>query len=194
MVCRSPKSEFVVTGLVWIVVVVSLAVPASGQSRQAQPAGEPAGPSEQPVIQPAPEAAYDSEFCEVLDRWNADKKISDAKTRDRFAGEYGRADDIDRRQTWSVETACGEFLVAVPLWADVSPPVLARRGDNIFEDSMQATWKFQIGGDGTVTGVVMTSADGVVSTMTRLGASRHWGDPHENLNGKHIKDWEGKKK
>jgi hypothetical protein len=22
----------------------------------------------------------------------------------------------------------------------------------------------------------------------------HWGDPHENLNGKHIKDWEGKQR
>ena len=58
---------------------------------------------------------------------------------------------------------------------------------------MRATWEFQAGGDGTVTGVVMISADGVVSTMTRLGASRHWGDPHENLNGKHLKDWQGKK-
>ena len=25
-------------------------------------------------------------------------------------------------------------------------------------------------------------------------AIQHWGDPHENLNGKHIKDWDGKKR
>lgn len=193
MVHDVPKSVVVVRSLVWMIAVVLLAVPASAQTRGVTPANEPTA-FEQPASQPAPEAAHSSEFCEVLERWNADKKISDATMRDRFAGEYGRADDVERRQTWSVETACGEWVVAVPLWADVSPPVLARRGDRIFEDSMQATWEFQVGGDGAVTGVVMTSADGVVSTMTRLGASRHWGDPHENLNGKHSKDWAGKKK
>ncbi len=191
---RASKFMIVVGCLMLTFVIGGVAAPASGQSRQVAPAGEPIASSEQPASQAAPEAAYNPEFCEVLERWNADKKISDAKTRDRFSGEYGRADDVDRRQTWSVETACGEFLVAVPLWADVSPPVLSRKSDNLFEDSMQATWEFQVGGDGAVTGVKMISADGTVSTMTRLGASRHWGDPHENLNGKLLKDWKGSQK
>ncbi len=194
MVRRASKFMVVVGWLMLTFVIGGVAAPASGQSRQVVPANEPTAPSEQPVSQPAPEAAYDPEFCEVLERWNADKKISDAKTRDRVAGEYGRADDVDRLKTWSVETACGDFLVAVPLWADVSPPVLSRKSDSLFEDSMQATWEFQVGGDGAVTGVVMTSADGTISTMTRVGAPRHWGDPHEKLNGKDKKDWKGSKK
>lgn len=193
MVHRASKSMIGVGCLMLTFVIGGVAVPASGQSRHVAAADEPTAASEQPASEPAPEVAYNPEFCEVLERWNADKKISDAKTRDRFSGEFGRADDVDRRQTWSVETACGEFLVAVPLWADVSPPVLSRKGDNLFEDTMQATWEFQVGGDGAVTGVVMNSADGTISTMTRMGASRHWGDPHENLNGKHLKDWQGKK-
>jgi hypothetical protein len=177
-----------------MLMVVSCSVPAFGQSRGAATAGAPAGPSASSASQPVPETEFGPEYCEVLERWNADKKIPDAPTRNRVAGEYGRVDDAERRQTWNIETACGEFLVAVPLWADVSPPVLARRGDNLYEDSLQATWEFRVGGGGAVTGVVMTSSDGVVTTMTRLGAPRHWGDPHENLNGKHIKDWEGKQK
>ena len=37
---------------------------------------------------------------------------------------------------------------------------------------------------------------GIMRTITivdplRMNTVQHWGDPHENLNGKHIKDWGG---
>jgi len=119
-----------------------------------------------------PAVAHESEYCEVLHRYNAEKKISDAGIRSRFEGEYGQAGDADRRKTWNVETACREFLVAVPLWADVSPPVLIQKSATIFEDATGAIWDFQTGGDGTVTAVIMVSTDGTSSEMKRLGDPR----------------------
>ena len=124
----------------------------------------------QPLM--AEEPAHESEFCEVLHRFNSDKKIPDAALRARFEGEYGAAGDADRRRTWNVETACGEFLVAVPLWADVSPPVLFQKGENRLEDSMGGSWAFEIGGDGKAEGVTQTSQDGATSEMKRLGDPR----------------------
>jgi hypothetical protein len=62
--------------------------------------------------------------------------------------------------------------VAVPLWADVSPPVLAHQGGDVFKDSMKATWEFQLGGDGAVDGVTMINADGTTTEMARLGNPR----------------------
>ena len=118
------------------------------------------------------EPAHESEFCEVLHRFNSDKKIPDAAVRARFEGEYGAAGDADRRRTWNVETACGEFLVAVPLWADVSPPLLNQQDENRFEDSMGGSWDFEIGGDGKAKGVTQTSQDGTTSEMKRLGDPR----------------------
>lgn len=117
-------------------------------------------------------AAVASEFCEVLNRWNSEKKISDAAIRQRVEGEYGRADDGDRLKTWNIETMCEDFLVAVPLWADVSPPVMVDKGGDVFEDYNGATWAFQVGADGIATSVTMTAADGTVTEMNRLGDPR----------------------
>jgi hypothetical protein len=105
----------------------------------------------------------------VLNRFNADKKISDETIRQRVEGEYGRAEDTDRLKTWNIETVCEDYLVAVPLWADVGPPVLMDTGGDVFEDFNGATWDFQVGDDGVASSVIMTSADGTVTTMDRLG-------------------------
>jgi hypothetical protein len=160
-----------------------------GQGNATQPSSRAvaAAPATRPPEPPPAEAAYESEYCEVLYRFNSEKKIADPAVRNRFEGQYNQADDPQRLRTWSVETACGEFLVAVPMWADVSPPVLEHRGGNTFEDSRGTTWEFQVEADGAVTGVTMSASDGGVSEL------KHWGDPHENLNGKHLKDWKGNK-
>ena len=124
------------------------------------------------IAVPLSSAARSPEFCEVLNKWNADKKISDPEVRARFEGEYGQADDAGRLRTWNIETACDDFLVAVPLWADVSPPVLAHQGGDVFKDSMKATWEFQLDGDGSVVGVTMVGADGTTTELARLGDPR----------------------
>ena len=113
-----------------------------------------------------------SEFCEVLNRFNAEKKISDPEIRNRVEGEYGRTDDPDRLRTWNIETVCEEFLVAVPLWADVSPPVMTHKGGDLFEDYSGATWEFTAGGDGAIVGVKMIAPDGAATDMKRLGDPR----------------------
>ena len=120
------------------------------------------------------EPAHESEFCEVLHRFNSDKKIPDAGTRARFEGEYGTAADAARGKTWNIETACGEFLVAVPLWADVSPPVLDQKGGTRFEDAMGGSWSFEIGSDGKAKGVTLTAKDGTTSDMKRIGDPRSY--------------------
>ena len=118
------------------------------------------------------EPAQESEFCEVLHRFNAEKKIPEAGTRDRVSGEYGEATDTDRLRTWNVETICGEFLVAVPLWADVSPPILTPTGEGQFEDSMGGTWDFQLGDDNRAESVTFKDQSGKETKMIRLGSPR----------------------
>jgi hypothetical protein len=135
--------------------------PASSTSRASQPAA-------------ASEPAHESEFCEVLHRFNSDKKIPDAGVRARYEGEYGSVADAARNKTWNVETACREFLVAVPLWADVSPPVLAQKGGTRFEDAMGGSWLFEIDSDGKAKGVTLTAKDGTTSEMKRLGSPRSY--------------------
>ncbi len=130
-----------------------------------------------PLLQPLAATAapaQESEFCEVLHRFNSDKKIAEAEVRDRFEGEYGAASDAERLRTWNVETACGEFLLAVPLWADVSPPILIQKGENRFEDSMGGSWDFEIGDDGKAKEVTQTSQDGTTAEMERLGDPRSY--------------------
>jgi hypothetical protein len=117
-------------------------------------------------------AQMNPEFCEVLNRFNAEKKITDPEVRARYEGEYGQADDTQHLRTWNIETACDEFLVAVPLWADVSPPVLEYQGGELFKDAMDSTWEFHVDDNGTVTGVTMTSATGKATDMVRLGDPR----------------------
>ena len=120
------------------------------------------------------EPAHESEFCEVLHRFNSDKKVPDAGVRARYEGEYGSVADAARNKTWNVETACGEFLLAVPLWADVSPPILMQKGENRFEDSLGGTWSFHVGDDGKVKEVTQTSQDGTTTKMKRLGSPRSY--------------------
>ncbi len=147
--------------------------------------GAPVAETTRPVSPNSSEPVYESEFCEVLHRYNAEKRITDARIRARVAGQYGKADDGKHLRTWNIDTNCGEFLLAAPMWADVSPPVLSHKGGDVFEDSRGAIWEFQFDADDAVTGVTVVAADGSVSEL------KHWGDPHENLNGKHIKDWQG---
>ena len=52
--------------------------------------------------------------------------------RARYEGHYGQPDDTLR--TWNVETMCHDALFAVPLWADVSPPLLEPTGEHAFSD------------------------------------------------------------
>jgi len=114
----------------------------------------------------AAEPRYESEFCEVLNRFSAAKKIMDSQIRARVEGNYGEPGDTMR--TWNVETACGDFLIAVPLWADVSPPVMTPTSGNSFEDAMGGRWDFQMDGE-TAVSVTYTPSDGTISEMNRLG-------------------------
>jgi len=115
--------------------------------------------------------AQASELCEVLNRFNADKK-TDSKIRERFEGEYGAADDADRLRTWNVQTICEDFLVAVPLWADVSPMLLVQEGDTLFKNETGLVLDFLLGDDGSATGAKLTMPDGTVSEVERLGNPR----------------------
>lgn len=110
-------------------------------------------------------------FCEGVERGdNTAKKIPEASERVRFEGNYGQPDDAMR--TWNVETMCRDYLFAVPLWADVSPPVLERTGPATFKDYAGNTWTFELGSDGKATGVTQTAPDGSVTKMNRLGDPR----------------------
>ena len=115
--------------------------------------------------------AQASEFCEVLNRFNADKK-TDSKIRERFAGEYGAVDDTDRLRTWNVQTICEDFFVAAPLWADVSPLLLVQDGETLFKNDNGFAVEFEIGDGDSVTGATMTMPDGTVSKLERLGDPR----------------------
>ena len=121
----------------------------------------------EPTSTAAAEPKHESEFCEVLHRFSADKRIPDASIRQRVEGHYGAAGDSLR--TWNVETVCGDFLVAVPLWADVSPPVMTMVGSDSFEDSMGGRWVFKVSETGSVEGVTYTPADSASTAMNRLG-------------------------
>ena len=124
----------------------------------------------------------------MLHRFNAEKRISDPEIRLRVEGQFGAADDVEHLRTWAVESGCGDFLLAAPMWADVSPTILTHKGGDLFEDSQGSTWEFHYDSDGEVAAVTMSPKDGAATVL------RHWGDPHENLNGKHLKDWKGKTK
>jgi len=149
------------------------------QLQQLQETGEMPQASSQPKQQASRQTSpsdsqptHESEFCEVLHRFNAEKKITDPQVRARVEGEYGEPGDTLR--TWNVESTCGEFLIAVPLWADVSPPVLDLKGGSTFEDANGWIWKFEMGGDGKAKSVVQTSSDGETTEMKRLGDPRSY--------------------
>jgi tetratricopeptide (TPR) repeat protein len=113
------------------------------------------------------EAKYESEQCEVLHRFNAHKRVLDAALRASVTGNYQEPDHAN--WTWNIESYCGDFLVAVPLWADVGPPVLEAKGGNSFADSNGATWQFEMDKNGKTTGVLRTDADGTATKLKRLG-------------------------
>lgn len=121
--------------------------------------------SSAPELQPA----HESEFCEVLHRFNSEKRIEEDLVRARVEGEYGAPGAPEK--TWNVETACNGFLVAVPLWADVSPPVMEVTGERSFSDSLGGTWVFQMS-NGQATSVVYTDSSGAAREMKRLGNPR----------------------
>lgn len=118
------------------------------------------------------EAKYESEFCEVLHRFNSQKRIHDAQVRNRVSGNYQEPDRAN--WTWNIETTCGDFLVAVPLWADVSPPVMEHQGGNTFQDANGSTWVFEMGGDGKPTSVTRNDANGTSTKMKRLGEPQQY--------------------
>ena len=132
-----------------------------------QASSPPKQPAPRRSSQSATEPTHESEFCEVLHRFNSHKRISDPQIRARVEGHYQEPDHAN--WAWNVESTCGDFLIAVPLWADVSPPVLELEGDNRFEDANGATWEFEMGGDGKPTSVVRTDAEGTTTKMMRLG-------------------------
>jgi tetratricopeptide (TPR) repeat protein len=142
----------------------------SGEMPQAATA--PRQQSRQTVPETTAEAKYESEQCEVLHRFNAHKRVLDATLRASVAGNYQEPDHAN--WTWNIESYCGDFLVAVPLWADVGPPVLEARGGNTFEDSNGATWQFEMDKNGKPTGVVRTDADGTATSLKRLGDPRKY--------------------
>jgi len=82
---------------------------------------------------------------------------------------YAKPSDASRLRTWKVETVSKEFLVAVPLWADVETPIMTPTDNNSFQDSAGSSWKFQIGGDGKVKGVTQIFSNGAATEMTRVG-------------------------
>ncbi len=69
----------------------------------------------------------------------------------------------------------------------------------MFRDGFESGYLTQTGGDGTpilyvTTGGYLVQIDGHrISFQDPIARNKveHWGDPHENLNGKHIKDWAG---
>ena len=62
--------------------------------------------------------------------------------------------------------------MVVPLWADVSPPVLEQKGETLFEDYTGNIRVFEVGDENLTTGVKMTAPDGTVNEMKRLGDPR----------------------
>lgn len=121
----------------------------------------------QPASEATAEAKYESEQCEVLHRFNYQKRVLDAQLRASVAGQYQEPDHAN--WSWNVEDYCGDFLVAVPLWADVSPPVLEHKGGNTFIDANGATWEFEMGDNGKPKSVVRSDADGTKTKLLRLG-------------------------
>ena len=107
-------------------------------------------------------------FCEGFDRGgNDDKRIPDAALRARYEGNYGNPDDPLR--TWNIETICHDALFAVPLFADVSPPLLEPTGENAFRDSLGSKWTFVLGADGKAESVTYVDPQGTITRMKRLG-------------------------
>ena len=142
----------------------------SGEMPQAVSSARREAP--QPAQEATAEAKYESEFCEVLHRFNSQKRIHDAQLRNRVSGNYQEPDHTNR--TWNIETTCGDFLVAVPLWADVSPPVMEHQGGNTFRDANGSTWEFEMGGDGKPTSVTRSDANGTSTKMKRLGEPQQY--------------------
>lgn len=84
-----------------------------------------------------------------------------------------------------------------PSWR--APEIGSTCVDRIFSDGNQSGMPVQVNGPGTPLdyrsfGGYTIKIDRHTLTVTdRYGRNtvQHWGDPHENLNGKHIKDWGG---
>ena len=75
----------------------------------------------------------------------------------------------DTMRTWNVETACGEFLIAVPLWADVSPPVMGLDSAQHLRGRHGRTWDLRDGWRRQSHRVIYIAPDGTRPEMKRLG-------------------------
>ena len=142
----------------------------SGEMPQAVSSARREAPK--PAQEATAETKYESELCEVLHRFNSQTRIHDAQVRSQVSGNYQEPDHAS--WTWNIETACGDFLVAVPLWADVSPPVLEHQGGNTFQDANGSTWVFEMGGDGQAASVTRGDANGTTTKMKRLGEPKQY--------------------
>jgi len=125
--------------------------------------------SSQAQNSPPPAEEYESEYCRELHKRNADKKITDAQSRDPFSGQYAEPTDTKQLQSWNVETVCKEFLVAIPMWADVAPIVMLPAGESRFTDVGDGSWIFQLDADGKAKSVTRTSPTGIIKQLVRTG-------------------------
>lgn len=90
---------------------------------------------------------------------------------ERFFGEYGEPGQGSARRTLFVTRSCDGYLVAGPVWADVSPWFMKSESDNTFTYSDSWTsvrLEFQGAGGATPTAVVH-DVEGLPSPAPRLG-------------------------
>ena len=71
--------------------------------------------------------------------------------------------------SWNVETVCKEFLVAIPMWADVAPIIMLPAGESSFTDVGDGSWAFQLDADGKAKSVTRTSPTGIIKQLLRTG-------------------------
>lgn len=82
----------------------------------------------------------------------------------RFTGEYGDPGQQDRQpvpRNLYIFQSCDGYLVAAPLWADVSPWILTSTGDTSFEHSSYYTFtmNFEVNGEGRAVALVQEGDD-----------------------------------
>jgi hypothetical protein len=99
----------------------------------------------------------------------------------RFFGEYGDPDRQDRqpvpRNLYIFQT-CDGFLVAAPIWADVSPWMLKSTGDTSFEHSAYYTFtmNFEVDEEGSAVALIQ-EGDDVGTEGSRLELIKPLEDP-----------------
>ena len=94
MVRCFPKSTVVYSGslLALLLCAAILVAPALVQAQQSR--AVESAPTSRPPEAAATGPAYESEYCEVLYRFNSEKKVTDPEIRTRFEGQYNQAAKI----------------------------------------------------------------------------------------------------